>query len=325
MGMSVISLQLNGVKDIPQLYSEIESIHLTVTVLHMTVVPISYFLTCCEAEMFHLFANNVQCKHVIFGCCHNVAYAVALEPYVSNPIAASRITLLKSYENKPYFEGLPFNSVEFPHVFRSKPYKGTDLFAGDDDYMPDSSKQSDSSERDEALARWQAAANASIPLPARVRPQTEIQSGWTADYENILLNINDERVDHELEEVDYETSESMLDRMETQRFCVFYHLQNHCLTTAALGKPCNFRHGPRLNKDELRFLRQDFRRLRCDFGSQCRKPDCLYGHVCSSLKPGCEKDSTCVFFRLHEVDKTAVKVWSSSPENKRSSPRKNRS
>lgn len=291
--------------------------------------------------MFHLFANNVQCKHVIFGCCHDVAYAVALESYASNPIAASRITLLKSYEDKSYFEGLPFNSVEFSHVFRCTPYKRTDLLIGDDDYMQDSSKQSDSSwgdetlarrqvaqssanelaREEEALARWQATTNASIPLPTRPRPrpQTEVQSGWAAD-KTVLLNINDERIDHELKEVDYETSESMLDRMEVQRFCVFYHLQNYCLTTA-LGKVCNFRHGPRLNKNELRFLRQDFKKMRCDYGSQCRKPDCFYGHMCTS-QPGCEKGSTCAFFRLHEVDKTAVRIW--SPDKKNSSPRKKR-
>ena len=283
--------------------------------------------------MFHVFVNNAQCKHVIFGCCHNVAYAVALESYISDPIIASRITLLKSYEDKSYFEDLPFSSVEFPHVFRSTPFKGTDRLAEDDEYMQDlpqkphsgriTSKVKISSANeiaggDEALAKSQAAANASIPLPARARarPQATVHSGWATE-RNVLLNVNDERVDHELEEVDYETSESMLDRMEVQRFCTFYHLQNFCLTVS-MGKPCIFKHGPRLNKEELRFLRQYSKGLRCGAGSRRRKPDCLFGHVCAN-QPGCEKGPSCPFYRLQEVDKTAVRVW--SPE-KNGSPRK---
>lgn len=283
--------------------------------------------------MFHIFVNNIQCKHVIFGCCHNVSYAVALESYISNPITASSITLLKSYEDKSYFEGLPLNSVELPQVFRSTPFKETDILAQDDDYMQSlpqnlnsgytksEAKKSSANEAaggDKALAKWQAAANASLPLPARPhpRPQTKVHSGWVTET-NVLLNINDERIDHELGEVDHETSESMLDRMEVQRFCIYYHLQNFCLTVPQ-GKTCNFRHGPKLNKDELRFLKQYLRRSRCEFGSRCRKPDCLYGHVCPN-QPGCERGPACAFYRFHEVDKTAVRIW--SPE-KNGSPRK---
>lgn len=274
------------------------------------------------AGMFHLFAHNVQCKHLIFGCCNNSAYAVALEPYASNPITASSITLLKSYESNTYFEGLPFDLVEFPHVFRSTPFKVTDRLAEEVDYMQDLPQQPGSgnimseakkssadevAEVNEALAKWQAAANASIPLRARVYPQVKVHSG-SAIERNILLNIKDERVDPELGEVDYDTSESMLDRMEELRFCAFYHLQD-CCVAKSLGQHCKFRHGPRLNNDELRFLKQNYRRMPCNFGSRCRKPDCLYGHVCAD-QPGCEKGQKCRLYRFHDVDKTAVRVWS---------------
>ncbi len=276
-----------------------------------------------EAGMFHLFANNIQCKHLIFGCCHDGAYAVALEPYASNPITASSITLLKSYENHTYFEGLPFESVEFPHVFRSAPFKATGRL-GEDDYMQGLPKQPSSSSitretkipgkevgrGNQALANWQAAANASIPLRARARPQAKLDSGWSTE-RNVLVNINDERVDPELGEVDHETSESMLDRMEEQQFCVFYHLQNCCATMS-----CRFRHGPRLNNNELRFLKQNSRRLPCTFGSGCRKPDCLYGHVCAD-QPGCKMGPKCRLYRFHEVDKTAVRVLSTVSPRKR--------
>lgn len=272
--------------------------------------------------MFHFFANNVQCKHLIFGCCHNSAYALTLEPYASNPISASNITLLMSYEHNTYFKSLPFTSVEFPRVFRSAPFKETDRLATDSDYAQELSQQSDAgriarevekfnvnaTKGDESFARWPAA------IPARAQPRPS--SGWATEG-NVLLNINDERVDPELGEVDYETSESMLNRMQVQGFCAFYHLRNYCATTA-VGGVCKYQHGARLNDDELLFLKQYLRRTPCSSGSQCRKPNCPYGHVCAN-EPGCQLGLACPLYRLHEIDKTAVRVWW---PGKISSPRK---
>ena len=242
---------------------------------------------------------------------------------------ASSITLLKSYEVLSFFKGLPFDSVEFPSVFRSTPYKITDRLAEDIDDVQDLQQRVDfdlnpqkaedhtakgEAARNEAITKWQATTNTSWPVLAPTRPPP---SGWVTE-NKVLLNINEERVDQEQGEIDYETSESMLDRIEVRRFCLFYHLHGSCDTNLA-GKPCNFRHEPRLNKEELRFLMRDSRRKPCSFGSRCRRPDCLYGHVCPD-QPGCEKGSKCSFYKFHGVDKTVVKVWSSE---KRLSPRKN--
>ena len=284
-----------------------------------------------EAAMFHLFANNTQCKHLIFGCCHDAAYVSTLERYTCNPIMASSITLLESYEVLPFFKGLPFDFVEFPSVFRSTPYKETDRLAEDIHSVqdlqqqidlnrtPQQTKQKNAKEEagvNEAIAKWQATAGTSWPVLAPARPQAKAPSGWATE-KKVLLNINDERVDQELGEIDHETSESMLDRIEERRFCLFYHLQSSCVTHLA-GKPCNYRHEPRLNEQELRFLKRESQRRPCSFGSRCRRPDCIYGHVCPH-QPGCERGPICALYNFHKIDKTAVKVW--SPE-KRLSPRK---
>ena len=284
--------------------------------------------------MLHLFANNAQCKHLILGCSHNGAYTVPLERYVLNPITASRITLLRSYEINFSIEGLPFETVEFPRVFRSTPYKETDVLAGENDIVqgipqsPGSNPpitanftKSDAQKAvsgREAIAKWQATADAFIPVSAPTRSPAKTRSGWATE-KKVLLNINDERVDQELGEVDHETSESMLDRMEVRRFCVFHHLQGSCMA-ASSGSLCNFVHGPALNDDELRFLKQHSRRLPCASGSRCRRSACLYGHVCPD-QPGCTKGSKCKLFAFHKVDKTVVSVW--SPE-KSLSPAKRR-
>ena len=263
--------------------------------------------------MFHLFVNNVQCKHLIFGCCHNNAYAVTLERYTSNPITASSITLLKSYEGKTCFEGLPFNSVEFPHIFRSLPFKETDKLAEDLDHMHDLTPKLGSGR---IIGEVESSRTSEVAAlrPARARPQAQVHSDWVTE-NKVLLNINDERVDRELGEVDYETSESMLDRIEQQAFCTYYHVFGSCIST----KTCNFRHGPKLSNDELRFLKKYCRRLACQYGSICRRADCLYGHTCAD-QPVCEKGRKCHLYRFHEVEKTVVKVWL---PGKNSSPRGN--
>ena len=261
--------------------------------------------------MFYLFADNVQCKHLIFGCCHNSAYAGALERYASNPITASSITLLKSYEDDTYFESLPFESVEFRSVFRSTPFKATDRLGEDIDYMQDFPQPSASGgvardsahefkEKDSALARWQAASNAAIPLTTRhLRPTNPIPS-WGST-QTVLLNINDDRVDPPLLDEDYDTSEDMKDRMEITKFCHFFHLQNSCINAG-----CRFRHGPGLNPKEMDVLRNYVRGLPCAAGSRCRRRECIFGHSC---QPGCTKGGRCSLSRFHHVDPTVVRVW----------------
>lgn len=273
--------------------------------------------------MFHLFANNAQCKHVIFGCCHNSAYAVALQPYLSNPIAAARITLLGSYEDDDYFDTLNFNVVKFPLVFRSVPFSPTrarnrqaDIPFNHEESLqqqpaPVSQTFKPSSTSaiptdDEALAKWQAAANESIPLPTRQSRSS--QSSWAAD-KSILLNVNNERVDPKPAEEDYDTSEDMKDLMEIQKFCAFHHLQKSCMAKKK-GLTCKFRHEPELNTEQLVFLRNAFRRFPCTQGSNCRRSDCIYGHVCPS-QPKCTKSARCPLYRFHHVDPTVVKIWRS--------------
>ena len=276
--------------------------------------------TYCKTAMIHLFANNVQCKHLILGCCHNSAYATALEIYNCNPITASSITLLKSYETSTYFEGLLFDRIEFPSIFRSTPYKKTDRLVEEVNYLQDVPRQpganniipeagktarvDDIEEKNDAISKWQATTGVPMSNRAAARLPTKHQSGWATE-KNILLNIHDERIDYELEEMDRETSKSMLARSVKQQFCAFYHLQGSC--TASSAAPCTFRHGPRLNNEELRFLKRYWRRRPCLRGSGCRKADCPYGHVCQD-QPGCSRSPQCSMYKFHGVDKQAVRV-----------------
>lgn len=79
----------------------------------------------------------------------------------------------------------------------------------------------------------------------------------------MMLNSDNERVDPLLEEVDPETSQSMRIRADEQVFYFDHHLHGLCKANL-LNKPCNFRHGPRLNSDELRYLKRFCRGIICE-------------------------------------------------------------
>lgn len=296
--------------------------------------------------MFQLFANNIQCKHLIFGCCHDSAYVATLEPYAINPIAASTITLLKSYEDSTHFEGLPFSSTSFPRVFRSTPFKATDRIAEDIDYMrnfpqpptsginrtreikdPSTSKeaaaegQKVSSQRQEAsneiedpntskkvaaerqnvIAKWQETSKAADPLSAPDR-QPRPRASWNST-QNILLNINDERLDPPFLPEDPSTASSMKDSMEVKQYCHYHYLVGNCVAPV-----CKFRHLPHLNPKEITVLRNHVRRLPCTRGSRCRQADCVFGHICPD-QPGCPRGARCLLHKFHQVDLTVVRVW----------------
>ena len=263
--------------------------------------------------MFHLFVNNVQCKHVIFGGCHDSVYTVALEAYASNPITASSITLLKSYKDNPCFESLPFDSVEFPRVFRATPFKVTDRL-GENDYTQDTPEQSAFSgiqADDETPGLIEVIEKALAQPPFRGLRLLNSRSTWGFN-QAVLLNIDDERVDPPPLEEDKGTSKSMKDRMQVRQFCTYYHLWGNCSSPnpSSRGQVCKFRHEPKLNRMEIAVLKNHVKKLPCGRGSKCRQPDCIFGHNCNR-QPGCPKGEQCSLYKFHEVDPDAIKVWQS--------------
>lgn len=89
-------------------------------------------------EMFRLFFQNVQCKHIIFGGCHDNGYipkyvlcnknsalthslSESLEQYSHDPTAKDRISLLESTTAEYGYQSLGFNIIRFRPVFRSEP------------------------------------------------------------------------------------------------------------------------------------------------------------------------------------------------------------
>ncbi len=269
--------------------------------------------------MFHLFANNVHCKRIFFGCCHDSSYAIALAAYTGNPLIAPRINLLASGDNDDYYQSLKYEIVDFPHVFRPITFSSKSYLPCADtrDSQPGGfsspttsctpSTSLDGATVKEAVAKWQEVAEEIVESPFHQRPLSRSPRKGASTRKSVLLNVDDERVDSPPNAEDLEVRESMLNRAEERRFCSSYHLRGYC-STGTMGVVCKYRHHPALNKQELDILETWARQSPCRAGSSCRMPDCIYGHVCQN-QPGCAKGVRCRLASFHRVDKTAVKVW----------------
>ncbi|KAL2044657.1 hypothetical protein N7G274_002431 [Stereocaulon virgatum] len=280
--------------------------------------------------LFQFYVDNVHCKQIIFGCCHESTYVTVLERYMDNHMAVSRVNLLRSCPHDEDYNALPFRLVEFLSVFQSENLKKINVLVDSSEPPVDdgsnlcsqhleSATSGDDSGQDgtdmQAIYNWQGVANENInvgglntlhpPLP-RVHTQGSGQQIiWGPSDKAILLNVNDQRVDTFLGKLDDEVHESMLDRMAERDFCIWHHLKGICY-----NKTCKLRHGG-LSKEELVVLVL-FNRARkpCDIGSGCRRAGCHRGHLCPR-QPGCKRGKLCPFYGVHDVNATAVKVWQS--------------
>lgn len=72
--------------------------------------------------MLRTFSDNLTCKHIIFGGCHDAGYLLNLDPYKHNEAKAARITLLESTTPFRGFLELPhFKRDRFDEVFKPEP------------------------------------------------------------------------------------------------------------------------------------------------------------------------------------------------------------
>ena len=275
--------------------------------------------------LFQVYVENVHCKHIIFGCCHDSTYAAVLEPYMDNPLAVSQVTLLRSPNDDEYYNALPFKIAEFVNVFRPASFTERNISVDTPERRMDNGNRSSQhqnmatpgkiSRRNttgmQAVHSWQAEANEKANVRGSANPRPPVrrvqvprsaqQLTWGPNDKAVLLNVNDQRVDAYLGEPDDEVYESMLDRMEEREFCTWHHINGSCY-----NKTCKFRH-EELSKEELVVLRIYVRgRKPCEAGSSCGRAGCHRGHLCPR-QPSCEQGQSCPFYKFHEVDPTAVR------------------
>jgi len=252
-------------------------------------------------EQCSIFLENVQCKHIFYGCALNDTSLATLEAYKYDPIIASSITLIKSQAPEDTNIHIAFELVELPSVFRSlNDVEDSDNGAGQSDHGIN--------EQSSAVAEWARFA----PDRARTRHtngQRELNefpgSNWDSPKRMILLNIHNQRVDPPRPHFDPKSFDIFMAKYKNKKLCHFHYLLGSCY----LSK-CSYSHQPQVTPQELDILRFCTRRLQCSELTMCRKINCIYGHICPYEKAGfCNKGRECLFKAVHDVDRTAVRVW----------------
>lgn len=74
-------------------------------------------------EMFRLFVENNQCRHIFFAGCHDTGYLNLLTPYIGK---SERITLLRGSSFSPEFSRLGLDVDDLNGLFNSNPLEGLD-------------------------------------------------------------------------------------------------------------------------------------------------------------------------------------------------------
>lgn len=248
--------------------------------------------------MLDLFVNNVQCKHIYYGCGSDANSLSTLDDYRDNFILRSSITLIKSSEYKDPHTYLPFEILELPSLFKASSSTNEAQY-GRDEEVGKSRNILDHSPKKARLDSTRPR-----PMP-KFRSQTATSvpgSTWASHGKIVLLNINDQRVDSVVETSDRQANESFALRTKKKWLCAYFHVLGVCF-----NNPCKFSHEPRLNSKELDILISRVRNNPCDKGSACRNRACIYGHVCPHVH--CLKGDECPFRLVHGVDKQVVRVW----------------
>ncbi|KAI4737518.1 hypothetical protein E4T50_11985 [Aureobasidium sp. EXF-12298] len=284
-------------------------------------------------ETLRLFLPNMQCKHVIFGGCHDNGYLPTLDPYKRDQNMAPRISLLETLPIQPGFKQLGFKVVQFPTVFRSEPLPERSIIPS---FVPSAVQSNATPQPNSALSsRSNSLATSGVPinpsptpaqaaastLPKSTTPNPSDSSSWanvgkgapktiniaakkTPARKYIVLNANDERIDPPLPRADPAATTRLLERVRHKKVCNNYHLNGKC----DAGKYCDYDHGERLSPGEQLVLKQRARQRCCPERGYCRDFDCTNGHVCPYGKD-CYNDN-CWFQDVHDVDtKPASRIF----------------
>lgn len=243
-----------------------------------------------DLEQLGLFLSNIQCKHVMLGVAHDNGYVPALDPYKSNPITASRISLLRPIRTGWEFQSLPFEFVQFDSsIFR------TEELPNDRPSYANLAKTASALRQPTASPVLQnhkpkpAAAAKDLVLRRPIYPGP------------IYLNKDDERIDEQLGTVGDRADANLQLRIEQEgKLCNDFHLRGDCMNPR-----CPYVHEPSLEGEELVAFALRARQTACGTGSRCRFRLCVLGHQCPNQRPRgtpCPRAHTCYFKKLHHVD-----------------------
>lgn len=266
-----------------------------------------------------------HCRHAFFAGCHDSGYVSFLSRYKHDQSAASKLSLIETYNTNHNYHDLGFRMTRFPTIFRTEDFPqpsimppppghtfrshstsdGTTPFApmtaGIHSNTTSTGSRSSTpiSTTAPSAASWAAVGKVNAqPITIDIAP-TKKAPKKEAYY---LVNRIGERIDETLPPHGQQAALSFDKRIRQNggrnfcNVCVMFG-ENHCAQTDARHVHGN----PHLTPQEMLVMRHKVRNLGCKFQSACDDPGCPYSHHCRYGKE-CVKGYDCVFQDTHHID-----------------------
>ncbi|KAI1460002.1 hypothetical protein F4805DRAFT_419562 [Annulohypoxylon moriforme] len=278
-------------------------------------------------ETLRLLVHNLQCKHIIFGPCHDKGYIAELRPYQFDTSISPKLSLLETTIPPRDFQELRFRRVRFSDVFRSEPLPDGPPPPSPPIMLSPTTPLTPPPPTNHSNIAFSSTPGVASMIPSSwdtgTPPPTIKESRkFTSTPDNsmrssapppkyYLINFAGQRVDEEIPFNDPEAEYRLQmraakeDKIVKKRGpCNRWHVNGRCDITN-----CPYYHGERLGYDEQLVLRRKARSMLCTRRSACRDADCLWGHHCKYGGKKCLRRD-CNFVDMHDVDATpAEKVY----------------
>ncbi|KAJ5982421.1 Zinc finger CCCH-type [Penicillium sp. IBT 35674x] len=259
-------------------------------------------------EMFRLFVDLNQCRHIYFAGCHDTGFSSLLTPYRGS----DRMTLIKAASFHRDFEDLKLPIRELPSVFMSTPLaitkqtapvckhfqKGICKFGVgcNKQHVPSNQQLAKSADSDSSSPKqpWASptVVGHSQGFLAATLPTQSLKSE-----ENIPINKDGDRLDTYCPRPSPEAFDEYHRRAKEHRVCNSYHLSGECG-----DMDCQYDHSD-VSNTIIEVLRYILLQHPCSRAGACRSIKCFWGHICQ--KPNCKavKSWQCRFnHRTHTLD-----------------------
>ncbi|GME53878.1 c-x8-c-x5-c-x3-h type zinc finger protein [Neofusicoccum parvum] len=263
-------------------------------------------------EMMRVFISNIQCKHIIFGGCHDNGYLPNLDTYKHDPSYSSRISLLETTPATAGFTALKFKTVNFTSVFRPDelpehrpappqppaPVKTVSPVQTVVSPQSATSQTSNGLRSATPITTTSSSSWATVGKTGMTTKSISIAPIKPKERKFVLLNAYDQRIDEKLAKVERGALERFHAKISKQKMCNEYHLKGAC----TLGPTCPYGHGDKLSPVDRLALQHKARNIPCSFLSDCREVSCYYGHNCPYDE--CSRGDNCYFSMTHDMDRT---------------------
>jgi hypothetical protein len=266
----------------------------------------SRYLCLTELDVFQTACYDQNYKHVFFAAWRRPAYLAMLRT------SPKKVTLVqgKGMGAGAEYVPLPCGSISIPEIF-SKP-------SGQDTFLSLTS-HSIGKQLVKKLIRDKTFCEDDLRGPQDVASSCNTDIGSTASNGatdthrqpvqlprllyavpgHVPVNINGQRLDYYTQRPSPADRQAYFDKYTNSELqpCKWFHLANACHFQGA----CTFDHSE-VSYQVHKVIEYMVRRKPCNMGSDCRRIDCINGHICQDTRCSNDGLETCSMKRFHAVE-----------------------